>query len=78
VQATAIVQVNGVCGSVTCPAGDTDDDVTIRALTFEGQRAVAGVEDDLGSGRHPASPLFYAAHEVITQRRLVEESRQAR
>ena len=45
--------------------------VAIRALTFERRRAVVAPENDLGNGRHAASPVFYAAHEVITQTRLV-------
>jgi hypothetical protein len=56
---------------------DSDDDVpargivAIRALTFDGRRAVLAPENDLGRGRHPASPVFHAVHEVITQTRLV-------
>ena len=49
--------------------------VTMRALTFDGQRAATASEDDLGSERHPASAVFYAAHEVITQLRLITETR---
>jgi hypothetical protein len=45
--------------------------VAIRALTFGGRRAVVAPEGDLGHGRHAASPVFYAVHEVITQMRLV-------
>lgn len=45
--------------------------VAIRALTFGSRLAVVAPEDDLGHGRHAASPMFYAAHEVITQARLV-------
>ena len=58
-------------------APDTEDAVpspgmvAIRALTFDGRRAVVAAENDLGNGRHAASPVFYAAHEVITQARLI-------
>ncbi|HUS23003.1 MAG TPA: hypothetical protein VMZ66_13430 [Aeromicrobium sp.] len=45
--------------------------VALRALTFEGRRVVVAPEDDLGHGRHVASPVFHAVHEVITQTRLV-------
>ena len=45
--------------------------VAIRALTFGGRLAVVAPEESLGHGRHAASPLFYAVHEVITQTRLV-------
>jgi hypothetical protein len=44
--------------------------VAIRALTFSGQQVVIAREDELGHGRHPASSVFYAAHDVITQVRL--------
>jgi hypothetical protein len=47
--------------------------VALRALTFEGQRVLIAAENDLGKGRHPASALFYAAQDVITQVRLVDE-----
>lgn len=43
--------------------------VVIRALTFEGPQVVFAVEDELGQGRHAASPVFHAAHEVIAQTR---------
>jgi hypothetical protein len=52
------------------PAGS----VAIRALTFDGQRVVTALEDDLGNGRLPASPVFHAAHAVITQMLLIVES----
>jgi hypothetical protein len=58
-------------------APDADDAVptagmvAIRVLTFDGRRAVLAPEDDLSHGRHPASEIFYAVHEVITQTRLV-------
>lgn len=47
--------------------------VSLLALTFGGARRVLAAEADLGSGRHPASPIFYAAHDVITQFRLLQE-----
>lgn len=43
----------------------------IRALTYEGPRAYEAVEDDLGYGRDPLSPVFHAAHGVITQLRRI-------
>ncbi len=45
--------------------------VAIRALTFEGPGVLVAPEDELGHGRHAASPLFHAAHEVITRMRSV-------
>ncbi|HEU0131686.1 MAG TPA: hypothetical protein VFQ85_11930 [Mycobacteriales bacterium] len=47
------------------PVGGT----TLRALTRGGRRALTAPEEDLGEGRHPASPVFYAAHEVIARLR---------
>ncbi len=40
--------------------------------TFEGTFSAEIQEETLGEGRHELSPLFYAAHEVIT--RLREET----
>jgi hypothetical protein len=40
-------------------------------VTAKGRRAESAVEDDLGEGRHELSPLFHAAHDVITELRLV-------
>jgi hypothetical protein len=42
------------------------------AVTAEGLRAAVTPEDDLGENRHPLSPFFHAAHEVITQIRLTQ------
>jgi hypothetical protein len=49
--------------------------VIIRALTYQGQRAAEAAEDDLGYHRHALSPVFHAAHDVITQLRLLDEAR---
>jgi hypothetical protein len=43
-------------------------------LTDSGVLSGGGLEDDLGYGRHPLSPLFHAGHRVITQLRLISES----
>jgi hypothetical protein len=48
--------------------------VIIRVLTFNGRLSVDAAEDDLGHGRHPAAPLFHAAHRVITALRLIDEA----
>jgi hypothetical protein len=50
--------------------------VVLRALTYDGQRAVQALEEDLGEGRHPQAEIFHAAHSAITQLRLIEESRE--
>jgi hypothetical protein len=47
----------------------------LRALTYDGRRGVEAEERALGEGRDPASPVFYAAHDVITALRLVDERR---
>ncbi|MGZ4663875.1 MAG: hypothetical protein ACXV5Q_02175 [Frankiaceae bacterium] len=45
--------------------------VAFRALTFGGHVAVVASENDLGHGRHAASPVFHAAHAVISELRRV-------
>lgn len=49
--------------------------VIIRALTYQGRRAAEAAEDDLGYNRHALSPVFHAAHDVITQLRLLDQVR---
>ena len=49
--------------------------VVIRALTYDGVHAVEALEDDLGNERHQLSPVFYAAHDVITEIRRASERR---
>lgn len=47
-------------------------------LTVDGPLATDEVrEDELAAGGHSLSPLFYKAHEVITEMRLVEEATRA-
>lgn len=53
----------------------TDGVATIRVLTYAGPRAISAPETDFGEGRHPLSDLFYKAHEVITELRLIEQQR---
>ncbi|MET0522114.1 MAG: hypothetical protein ABW156_09085 [Jiangellaceae bacterium] len=50
--------------------------VVLRALTYDGQRAVVATEQDLGEGRHPQAEIFHAAHDAITELRLIEDARQ--
>jgi hypothetical protein len=47
--------------------------VRITALTYAGRLVVETPEDDLGHRRHPASPVFHAAHAVITAVRETSE-----
>lgn len=49
----------------------TPGEVAIRALTFGGPAVLVVPEEELASGRHAASPLFFGVHEVITQMRRV-------
>jgi hypothetical protein len=42
------------------------------AVTPDGLRGAVASEDELGENRHGLSPLFHAAHEVITQIRLTQ------
>ena len=42
-------------------------------LTLDGAFTAEAPEEELGNGRVPLSPLFFKAHEVITQARLVHE-----
>ena len=61
---------------------DTDESlpapgrVVLRALTHDGPMTFEAAEDDLGYGRSPLSPVFHAAHAVITQLRLLQENQQ--
>src|SRR5687768_634056 len=43
--------------------------VRFVVLTDEGRRATEATEAELGEGRHELSPLFDAAHDVITELR---------
>jgi hypothetical protein len=43
------------------------------AVTETGLRAARAPEEELGGGGHPLSSLFYAAHDVITAIRVVDE-----
>ncbi|MET1232182.1 MAG: hypothetical protein ABWY52_04955 [Candidatus Limnocylindrales bacterium] len=46
-----------------------------RILLFDGRRAAAADEERLGAGDHVLSPVFYAAHDVIGELRLIDEAR---
>jgi hypothetical protein len=49
--------------------------VIIRAMTYQGRYRAEAAEDDLGDGRHPLSPVFYAAHDVLTELRMIDQAR---
>jgi hypothetical protein len=44
----------------------------LRALTPGGRLVLEEAEDDLGNGLSPLSPVFHAAHAVITELRKVD------
>jgi hypothetical protein len=46
----------------------------LRLLRFDGPLVVVGTDTELRVGQHPASPVFYAAHEVLGRLRLVTQS----
>jgi hypothetical protein len=50
--------------------------VALRALTYDGRRCVVAAEDDLGYRPHPLAEIFHAAHDVLTQLRLMQEARE--
>ncbi len=60
------------------PVLPAEGQVIIRALTYSGRLAAQAPEDDLGHGRHPLSPVFHAAHRVITELKLIDESARQR
>ena len=45
--------------------------VVIHALTYDGRHAVEVVEDELGNNQHELSAVFFGAHDVITEIRLI-------
>jgi len=47
--------------------------VRFYLVTPQGVLAAEAMEEDLGNRLHPHSPLFFAAHELITQIQLSEE-----
>lgn len=49
-----------------------DGQTMIRALTNEGQRLFEASENDLGEGRSEMSPVFHAAHSVISELRMIK------
>ncbi|HEV3365230.1 MAG TPA: hypothetical protein VG795_14005 [Acidimicrobiia bacterium] len=57
--------------SVEPPAAGS---VTIRVLTHKGRLAVTEDNNVLGEGHSPASPVFHAAHGVLTELRQIDEA----
>lgn len=48
--------------------------VVIRALTYLGAHATEAAEADLAHRRHSLSPVFHAAHAVLTELRMLDRS----
>lgn len=49
--------------------------VRFHVLTYRGSYTAEADENDLGNHRHVLSPLFYAGQEVITQLRIMRDSK---
>jgi hypothetical protein len=47
----------------------TDGLTLFYFFTFDGVRTVEGKEDDMGHNRHPLSPLFHKAHDLVNAAR---------
>ena len=69
VLATQLDELDAPAGDELPPPGT----IHLRARTFAGDRVAVADEEDLGEGRHPLSPSFYAAHELIARIREVAE-----
>ena len=50
-------------------------EVIFYFLTFDGVRSYTALEDDLGNERDELSSLFFAAHNVLTELRIIEEKK---
>jgi hypothetical protein len=51
--------------------------VRFYLLTHDAALTAEAKEEELGGGTHALSPLFFKAHELITEVRLVDEKRQS-
>jgi hypothetical protein len=64
------------------PATDTplpsEGQVAFVVRTHEGLRRAEASSGELARGHHPLSPIFYAANEVLTQLRLLDDEQQKR
>ncbi len=52
--------------------------VVLRAMTYDGQRAVDADEGELVARHHRLGEVYHAAHGVITHLRLLQDSREGR
>lgn len=55
-----------------------DGQVAFVVRTHDGLRRAEAASGELARGHHPLSPIFYAANDVLTQLRLIDDERQAR
>jgi hypothetical protein len=60
---------------VTAFPKPTAGKVIFYFITFDGIRSYTALEDDLGNEKDELSQLFFAAHNVITELRNIEEKR---
>jgi hypothetical protein len=74
-----LLTILGAHLSAMSPSADDklprDGQTSIRALTNEGQLLFEASENDLGNARSEMSPVFHAAHSVISELRMIDEAR---
>ena len=61
--------------ATTDPTPPAEGDTQFVAVTPDGLLSAVAPEEELGEGRQPLSPLFYAGQDVITQIRLLDDAR---
>ena len=66
--------VDSFAPALQAPALPEDGETQFVAIATDGRFALSAPEQELGVGRHPASPLFHAGHDVITELRLIDEA----
>jgi hypothetical protein len=65
--------LDGFAATPAEPGLPGEGETQFVAITEDGRSILRAPDDDLGEGRHSASPLFHAAHAVISEIRLVDE-----
>ena len=79
-RARAFVEACGTHFDEVQPAAEAplpgSGEVRFHLVTREGLRGAGAPEEELGRGGHPLSPLFFAAHELITAMRLQAEGQE--
>lgn len=51
-----------------------DGETVLRALTIDGQKLRTAREEEFGEGRDSCSGVFFAAHGVLTELRIIDEA----